>query len=168
MKHFVHYIACAITLASYAALAVPGPKQFFSLTIAAPKEPIKAGTELRLLVTVTNTSDRDISFITSPGRIPEDGDRYEIDVRDAQGSPAPPSVYLRTKDKRIPIDYGGSRFARTLRPGESFVDQVTVTGFYDLSQPGNYTISVALPMPPLQNLGEGKVKSTSLTVPVIP
>src|SRR5439155_10530431 len=84
MKPLVHYFACAIALTSYAALAAPGPKQFFSLTIASPNEPIRAGTELRLLVAVTNTSDRTISFLTSPGPIPEDGARYEIDVRDSQ------------------------------------------------------------------------------------
>ena len=166
MRYLVYYVACAITLTFFSPLAAPGPKQFFSLTVAAPKEPIKAGTELRLLVTVTNTSDRDISFITSPGLIPEDGARYEIDVRDIQGSPAPPSAYLRTKDNRIPTEYG-SNIARTLGPGESFVDKVTVTRFYDLSQPGKYTIWVALPTPPRQNLGEGKVKSNSITVTVI-
>jgi hypothetical protein len=167
MKHLVHYFACAMTLTSYAALTAPEPKQLFSLTIASPKEPIKAGTELRLLVTVTNTSDRTINFITSPGSIPEDGARYEIDVRDAQGSPASPSANLRTKDNRVSTDYG-SRVSRTLRASESFVDKVTVTRFYDLSQPGNYTIWVALPIPPRQNLGEGKIKSNSITVTVVP
>ena len=165
MRQLVHSLACAIALTFVATLAAQGPKQSFSLTIAAPKEPLRAGTELRLLVTVTNTSDRNISFITSPGPIPEDGLLYEINVRDAQARSAPPSVYLRTRDKRIPTDYG-SRFARTLRPGQSFVDQVTVTKFYDLSRPGNYTISVARPMPPRQNLGKGSVKSNPVTVVV--
>jgi hypothetical protein len=118
-----------------------------------------------LLVTVTNTSNRDISFITSPGPIPEDGLIYQIDVRDAQGRSAPPSADLRTRDPRVPINYG-SRLARTLKPGESFVDQVTVTRFYDLSRPGEYTISVSRPMPPRQNLGKGSVKSNAITVKV--
>jgi hypothetical protein len=165
MRHLIRCFAYAIALTFSAALAAPGPKQLFSLTVAAPKEPIRAGTELRLLVTVTNTSDRNISFITSPGQIPEDGARYEIDVRDVQGSPARPSA-LRTKDNRIPTDYG-SRIARTLGPSESFVDQVTVTRFHDLSQPGKYTIWVALPIPPRQGLGEGKIRSNSITVTVI-
>ena len=165
MRHFIHYFACAIALTFFAAVAAPGPKQLFSLTIATPKEPIRAGTELRLLVTVTNTSDRNISFITSPGPIPEDGARYEIDVRDVHGSPASASAYLRAKDNRIPTDYGSS-IARTLGPGESFVDQVTVTRFHDLSQLGKYTIWVALPIPPRQDLGEGKVRSNSITVTV--
>jgi hypothetical protein len=165
MRSHVNSVACVIALIAVAALAASGPKQLFSLTIAEPNEPLKSGTELRLLVTVTNTSNRTISFIISPGPIPEDGLLYEIKVRDAQGRSAPPSAYLRTKDPRVPIDYG-SRFARTLSPGESFVDQVTVTSFYDLSQPGKYTIEVALPIPPRQNLGKGIIKSNSIAVTV--
>ncbi len=165
MRHQFQSLARVIALAWVATLVAPGPKQLFSLMIAAPKEPLRVGAELRLLVTVTNTSDRNISFITSPGLMPEDGFLYEISVRDSQGSPAPPSAYRRTMDKRIPTDYG-SRFARRLKPGESFVDQVTVTRFYDLSRPGNYTISVTRPMPPRQNLGNGSVTSNAVTVTV--
>jgi len=162
MKHLVYYFFYIIALIS---LTVPGPKQLFSLTIAAPKEPIRSGKEFCLLVTVTNTSDRAISFITSPGPIPEDGFRYEISVRDAQGNAAAPSANLHTKDRRIPTEYE-SRIARTLRTNESFVDQITVTRFYDLSQPGKYTIWVALPIPPRQNLGEGNVRSNTIIVTV--
>jgi len=92
---------------------------------------------------------------------------YEITVRDSKGRSAPPSTYLRNRDKRIPVDYG-SRLARTLAPGESFVDQVTVTTFFDLSRPGKYTISVSRATPPRQNLGEGSVESDPVTVTVAP
>jgi hypothetical protein len=165
MRHHVYSVACAITFIAFAALAASSPKQLFSLTIAEPKEPLKSGTELRLLVTVTNTSNRTISFITSPGPIPEDGLLYEIKVRDEQGHSAPPSAYLRTRDTHIPMDYG-SRLARALSPGESFVDQITVTRFYDLSQPGKYTIAVALAIPPRQNLGKGVIKSNSISITI--
>jgi hypothetical protein len=164
MKHYALSLAYALTLVLFGPLAASA-EQLFSLTIAAPKEPLKAGAEVHLLVTVTNTSNRDISFITSPGPIPEDGLLYQIHVRDAQGRSLPPSADLRTRDKRVPINYG-SRLARTLKPGESFVDQVTVSRFYDLSRPGEYTISVARPMPPRQNLGKGSVKSNAVTVTV--
>ena len=166
MKHLVHYIVFVVALTSSAALPAPEPKQLFSLTIAAPKEPIRAGAELHLFVTVTNTSKRTISFITSPGPIPEDGLLYEISARDVHGRSAPPSAYLRNRDKRIPINYG-SRLARTLAPGESFVDQVTVTTFYDLSQPGKYTVSVAREIPPRQNLGKGSIRSNVITLTVV-
>lgn len=165
MKHYALPFAFAIILALFGPLAASAPEQLFSLTLATPKEPLKAGTELDLFVTVTNTSNRNISFITSPGEMPEDGLLYQIDVRDAQGHAAPLSADLRTRDPRIPINYD-SRSARTLKPGESFIDKVTVTQFYDLSRPGEYMISVARAMPPRQNLGKGSVKSNTITLTV--
>jgi len=57
---------------------------------------------------------------------------------------------------------------RTVNPGESFVERVTVTKTYDLSKPGKYTISVVRPIESWQKLGEGKVKSNSVTVTVVP
>jgi len=167
IRHFFQLFACGIALVCLALLQASTPKEAFSLTIAAPKEPLRAGAELRLQITVTNTSNRKISFITSPGPIPEDGFLYEIDVRDEQGRSVPLSSDLRGRDPRVPVDYG-SRTARTLAPGESFVDQVTVTRFYDLTRPGQYTISVARSMPPRQNLGNGTVKSNSITLAVTP
>lgn len=165
MRHCACYLACAAILST--TLAFAGAKQLFSLAITAPKEPLKAGDELHLRVTITNISRRDISFIVSPGPIPEDGPLYQINARDAEGRPAPPSASVLRRDKRVPIYYGGSRLARTVKPGESFVDQVDVTRLYDLSQPGKYTISVARSIPPRQNLGEGLVESNTVTVTVV-
>jgi hypothetical protein len=167
VKNLRQFLAC---LAAFGFLTVPatsGPKQPFSLAIAQPKQPVRAGTELRLRITVTNTNDKPISFITSPGPIPDDGLRYEVNVTDEQGHQAPASAYLRTRDSRIPTNYGSS-FARTLRPGESFVDEVTVTAFYDLSRPGEYRIWVARRMPPRQALGTGRVRSNVVNVMIVP
>lgn len=150
-----------------AILAPANSKQLFSLALSAPKEPIKAGANLDLLVTVTNTSARKIAFIVSPGPLPEDGWQYEITVRDSLGRPAPPSAYVRNLDKRLPLYPGGSTVGRTLAPGESFVDEVDVTMLYDLSRPGKYTISVSRDFPPRQNLGEGRVLSNTITVTVV-
>lgn len=167
MKRYLQSFSYATVFIFFTALATAGPTQLFSLSVAAPKEPLKAGTELHLLVTVRNTSKRAISFIIAPGPIPEDELEYEINVRDADGRSAPPSAYLRNKDKRVPMSYG-SRLARTLEPGESFVEQVTVTTFFDLSRPGKYTISVSRAIPPRQNLGKGSVESDPVTVIVAP
>lgn len=167
VRHFCQLFACAVALVCLAPLPASTAKGAFSLTIAAPKEPLKAEAELRLLVTITNTSNRKISFVTSPGPTPEDGFLYEIDVRDEQGRPVALSSDLRGRDPRVPVNYG-SRTARTLSPGESFIDQVTVTRFYDLTRPGQYTISVSRSMPPRQNLGNGTIKSNAITLTVAP
>lgn len=165
MTRIVWSFVYAVTFIFVATPSVSADKQLFSLTVAAPSEPIKSGAELRLLVTVTNTSDRSIGFIRSPGVPPDEGFRYEIEVRNAQGRSAPPSAYLRDL-KNKPTASFESRQARWLKPGESFVDEIEVTKFYDLSQPGKYTVAVARDIPPGQNLGEGKVKSNPVTVTV--
>ena len=161
-------IARLIVWGSLAALpfgSVDADNQLFSLTLAGPKEPLKSGAELRLRVTVKNTSERKIAFIRSPGVIPEEGFRYTIDVRDADSKNAAPSQYVRELTNKTTVTFE-SRYAQWLEPGESFIDEVTVTKFFDLSQPGKYTIWVARELPPRQNLGEGKVKSNSVVVVV--
>jgi hypothetical protein len=167
MRLAMNLLACALAtlFSAVPASAVPNTRQPFSVTLHAPNTPVKAGLELRLLVTVKNTSNRSITFSTSPGVTPDDSFDYEIDARDGQGHPAPPSAQIRIRDKHIPRGFG-SAVGRTLQPGESFTDQVTVTTFYDLSQPGKYTISVARPFEPWQNLGKGSVKSNTITIAV--
>jgi hypothetical protein len=140
------YLLFAVAVVLWVGSVTGTPKQLFSLSIAPPQGPKKAGAELPLLVTVTNTSHQVINFATSPGTVPDDSLLYSIDVRDEQGRPAPPSDYVRNRDPRVPINYG-STLARTLKPGESFVDQVMVTRFYDLSRPGKYMISVDREIP---------------------
>jgi predicted DNA-binding transcriptional regulator AlpA len=167
MKRMAISLIFALTLVWFASFRVSAEKQLFSLTVEAPSEPLKVGGELRLRVTVTNTSDRSITFIRSPGIIPHEAIRYNIEVRDSRGESAPPSEYVR-KLKTSETRWFESSHAYTIKPGESFVDDVEVTRFYDLSQPGKYTISVAREFPPRQKLGEGAVKSNSIDVTVVP
>jgi hypothetical protein len=168
LKPTASTLACALALILFATLSASANKQLFSLSIAAPSEPLKAGADLRLRVTITNTSDREIGFIRSPGQIPEEGFRYEVEVHDAQGQSAPPSAYVQDLKKSPTITEEVSRYAAWLKPGESFVDDLEITKFYDLHRPGKYTISVSREIPPRQNLGEGKVRSNSITVTVVP
>jgi len=113
--------------------------------------------------------------VTSPGPIPEDWFLYKIRVLDARGRTAPPSAEARARDKRLPL-YSGSFFARELPPGGSFVDQITVTHFYDLSRPGKYTVSVARAIDtydvgveglPPEKLPKGIIRSNAVSIAVI-
>jgi hypothetical protein len=124
------HLADAVTFIFVATLSVSAGRQLFSLTIAAPVDPLKSGAELRLLVKVTNTSDRTIGFIRSPGLLPDEGFRYEIEVRNAQGELAPPSAYVQDLKNKTTTTFE-SRVARWLKPGESFVDGIgnEVLGF---------------------------------------
>ena len=168
---FISQRFCALSICTaLVCLTLGSParsKEVFSLTLAAPGEPHKAGAELRLRVTITNTSDRPLTFVTAPGPEPVDDYLYRITVHDERGRSAPASNYLRTRDKNVPVDYG-SRIGRTLKPGESFTDEVTVTRFFDLSRPSRYTITVAREMPPRQGFGNGNIESNPITIVVTP
>ncbi len=168
MKRVRRPFVYSVALICFAIPSICAPKEPFSLTIVPPQEPVKAGAELRLRITLRNTSDRSMTFVRSSGLglTPEEGFRYQIDVHDAQGHPAPPSSYVREHGSGMTVTDWIHNVPVTLEPGESFIDEVTVTTFYNLSQPGKYTISVARPMPPRQNLGKGSVKSNIITVTV--
>ena len=150
---------------SIATHSVCADKPLFSLTLATPTAPLKSGAELRLLVTVTNTSERTIGFIRSPGEIPDEWFRYKVHIHNEAGQSAPASGHARELKNKQTFDFQSS-YARWLKPGESFADNVEITKLYDLSQPGMYTISVEREFPPAQNLGVGSIKSNTITVTV--
>ena len=164
-------LVCIAALIALPVYAVPGAKRPpFSVTLNAPDKPLKSGAELHLQVTIKNTSDHDITFLTSAG---DDGFRYKIRVLDAHAHPAPPSalVIAMRSDKKL-VEFGWSNFGRKLKPGESLVDEIDVTKLYDLSQPGIYTISVTRHIPPDavpqgQKLGKGFVRSNTIAVTVV-
>lgn len=142
-----------------------------SLTITAPARPVKAGTELRMSVTVRNISHQTIKLVS----LADSSYEYEIKVRDANGHLAPAAARLRNRDKRLPR-YSGSTFARDLQPGASYVDHITVTELYDLTRPGKYTISVARQLNryevtvvgrPPKKLPNATITSNSVTVTVV-
>jgi hypothetical protein len=138
MRYRLSRSAWVIALSLVAGISTTSAPQLLSLTIAAPKQPVKVGTEVRLRVTVRNTSHRTIRLVS----LADSSYEYEIMVRDARGHVPPPSVRLRNRDKLLPR-YSGSTFARDLQPGASYVDQIAITELYDLTKPGKYTVSVA-------------------------
>lgn len=145
--------------------AGPEAAPLFKLDIAAPKEPLKPGAELQLRVKVTNTSNRRIDFLSSPGEIPENSFYYKITVTDAAGKSAPLSDYVKKLDSRTPI-YFGSRVSRSIMPQGFFLEVVDVTRYFSLARPGKYTVSVSRPYPPRQNLGSGQIESNKIIVAV--
>lgn len=159
-------IAALIALSVYAA---PGSKPAFSVTLSAPDKPLKSGAELRLQVTIKNTSDHDVTFLTSGGAVPEDdGYRYKVEVLDAHTRPAPPSALVtEMRSGKKVVDTYSRNIGRKLKPGEALVDLIDVTKLYDLSQPGIYTISVTRPLQPWQGLGKGAVRSNAIAVTVV-
>jgi hypothetical protein len=134
----------------------------------------KSGTPLWVEVIMANPLDHDISFWKSTNK-----NSYPIEVSGETGKALPDKrpgfrhgrfdpALLNSKhlDPKL-VDSGeivrmlsGSLVCITLKPGESFVERVDVTKFFDMSAPGNYTIA-------MEEIGPSKagvVKSSSVKV----
>lgn len=143
----------------------PDQGQPFSVTLQPLTSPVKAGAEVRVKVTTTNTSDHEIRFAKGFGQEEYD---FEIEVRDARGKTPPLTESCRNL-KEHPTSRWGSYSTYVLEPGKSLEDELVVTKLYILTRPGKYTVSVTRGQRPMyQTLGKGGVKSKSVTVTVIP
>ena len=158
-------IYAAATLFPLAALAVAAPKekQPFTLTLAAPKQPLKAGQPLLLCVTVTNTLDHEVDVPTSVGA--DVLMTYKVEILDERGRPAPPWVPPPAHKGKTFLRIGSAR-TRHLQPGESYADQLDFTHDYDLTRPGKYNVWVALPFFRGPHLPNGLVRSNRIKVTV--
>jgi len=124
----------------------------FTVTITGPSE-IKTGVEVDVRVTITNTSNHDVSA----GSFYVDGvdTGYTYDVRDSAGNPA---------QKKSIVMSGSIKFGR-LKPGESAEEGTLVNRVFNMTRPGRYTIQVS------RQVGDSKgtvVKSNTITVTVTP
>src|ERR1700692_1869093 len=58
----------------------------FTIIISTPQSAVKSGSDLKLRATMTNTSDRDVSYTVGPGPI------INMEIRDAEGKPVPETL----------------------------------------------------------------------------
>jgi len=170
----VKIVWCAVLVMTVVPANVRSDRPPFSLALGATQRRLKRGTDVCLLVTVTNTSGRDMKIVASPGTLPEDWFRYEIHVRDATGRALSPNSALRDRKTGIVVL---DNVARQIPVDTSFVDQVTVTKAYDLRRPGKYKIYVSRPADRYNVSVEGVapddlsrrvVNSNTVTVTVVP
>ena len=130
----------------------------------------KAGSPVAVSITLRNHSDKTLS-----ASLWDYDYDYTIDVRDAQGNSAPESE--EAGRLRAEMDAcrssGKSLCGRKIllhgvlnqfKPGESWQERLLITGYYDMSRPGRYTIQLERKLP--EELGKGTVKSNSITVTV--
>jgi hypothetical protein len=163
MRSFFAFFLCVSAATAFA--APPGqPSQLpFSIVINTEHEPFKAGAEVLLQITLTNTSNREIALSKAPGDLPQAESEYSIKVLDSQGREVPDTDYGQ-KIKQRKILVSRSRVSWTLGPGESLKDGAIISKLYDISHPGKYTGQVMRSIPP--QLGKGTVKSNIIQVTV--
>lgn len=132
--------ACTAALLSVTALAfaLAGPKVPITLTLTAPKRPLKAGTRFILPIKVTNASDQTTLVPVSMSPYGYNV-VYRVYLRDQRGQ-AVPHRPASPQMRNGSVIHAGSTQSRNMAPGKSYMDHVDVTYCYDLSRPGKYKI----------------------------
>jgi len=130
----------------------------FALELRSEQDSVPAGSEIKVEITLRNTSNRMIR--TSFG-LPEFD--YSVRVHDALGRiPAETALARNAKER----SYFSNDQSFTLQPGESLpAATLLLTKLYDLSSPGRYTVQVSRAVP--KELGGGTVESNLLTIAVV-
>lgn len=118
-------------------------KPALSVVISPLSQTVKSGADVRLNVTLTNTSGHELSFFD---RNPACD--YPIKIRDSSGNQPPEAAaqhqshcdakFLLTPGRNILI---------TLKPGESSSEEITVSSYYDLRRADTYTVQVHRHLP---------------------
>ncbi len=139
-------------------------QQPFTLTIAVDQTTIKVGSQIRLRITLTNTSGQDLLIGRGNGdaRAAEAG--YRIEVLNEKGKNPPETKYQRVIKGEEDGIFWSSPIGITLQSGKTYEDGMIVNDFYDLSQPGTYTIQVQR----TDHQSKILVKSNKVTVTVTP
>jgi hypothetical protein len=128
MRIFGVVILLFISLVSFAG-ANSAP---FSLTIAGPEAPVKSGAEIKIRLSLTNTSDREITIFDTS----RDCD-YQAEVFRSDGSPARGTEYKRGLKCEGTLIVNRNVLI-TLKPHQSTEDNLTISDLYDMRSPGKF------------------------------
>jgi hypothetical protein len=151
-------VAAMLCAASSAEGSRPS-KPAIPLSIRAPEESAKPGSEITITATLTNLGKQDFVFAD----INPDCD-YLFEVQDPTGKAAPETDYK--KNLNCAGRTADSRNIRVrLRPGESRSEQLLITREYEFTLPGRYLIRAFRRFG--AQTGAPTVKSNSLTITII-
>jgi uncharacterized protein (DUF58 family) len=153
----LHFFAAAATgLAVLLFADRVNAQQPFTLSISVPQTVVRAGSEVRIQVTLKNVSEHEIGILRST----PDYD-YTVDVRDAHDKSAMPTEFARKLRAPDSVRVAPSNVLYPLKPHETLVDKLIVSKLFEMGL-GKYTIRVAREIP--QELGGGSVRSNLITV----
>jgi len=146
MIHGNSFVLCAVIVVASSMYSVAEDKAPITVSIQCVQPVVKSGSEVKLLITVTNKSDQDVDMYKTPGPDGHAEDVNKIDIRDASGN------LLKRVDFQI-VEIGGvqhklpkririSRAGIILKPGASLDDFAILSNLFDLTKPGKYTVEV--------------------------
>ncbi len=151
-------LKCALTLVTLAVCAASSTQSStppFALTLQAAENPVKAGSEVTVDITLSNSSNRAMHISLGLSELD-----YAFELRDSQNR-IPPETELARNSKGRP--YFSNDHVFYLQPGETLPKApLVVSKFYDLSRPGKYTIQASRQVP--RELGGGLIKSNPITL----
>jgi hypothetical protein len=159
-----------VSVILFGTLSAIGAESPFEIAISADQDTVKSGNSLVITITVTNTSDHDITLDdTSPHC------DYAVSVWDSSGKAAQETPMGRTmKIKNICATFSLRHTRPTLKPITApsndsglaaDVSHLVITDLYDITRrAGQYTIQVERKLP--EQLGSGIVRSNTITVTV--
>jgi hypothetical protein len=125
----------------------------YSLSLNVPSTSLSVGADIKVHITMKNTSDHDLFYRVDPsGKLLP----FSFDVRDSQGAAVP------KMPRRPGPGASGSYFRGTLHPGESIERDRILGKEFDLSKPGRYTIHVE------RQDDDVVVRSNVVTITVVP
>jgi len=171
-KSFRIFVSLVLVLLAARAIAVTQTvRRSFSLNIALQHDTVKVGEPVVIQIEKKNISNHDIGS-WSVGGGDEHGEYagFPPIVRDAKGKEPPLTKWGRVVfGRQTAADNGASLDLNAvvrghLHPGEISKSKITLTGMYDLSVPGKYTVQVRHG----DDENNDEVKSNVLTFTVLP
>jgi len=132
--------------------------EIFSLTVSTPRETAKTGSDIQLMIELTNNTNHDITLIDMNQYCD-----YTVEVRDSNGQSAPETEQKR-KLKCTDNPVAGKVIIVKLKPGEHHETLVFVNYLFEMTRADKYTVQVAREIP--KELGQGHVKSNTIAITV--
>jgi hypothetical protein len=146
------------------------PQPSVALTISADQDSVKAGAPVRVKAFLENKTNHDIPMALDASG----GKAFPLEVRDAQGNLAPetPLGYVWNgnqtnldADRVSPKELSGNLVFGSLKAGDRAKREMDVSKFYEMKQPGKYTIQARALDPENSSI---TVKSNTITITVTP
>ena len=130
--------AALLLLLSWMPLAAQNAvEQPFTLTISAPTQSVKAGSDVWVVVKIANHSTETLDESGSISDMTGLDPNLVFDVRDTRGNLIAKKVYEH------PELATGRPVNRSIGPGETLAEQQNISRLYNIAAPGSYVVQVS-------------------------
>jgi len=129
----MHILYCFLLLINLALCQQPNQSPF-KIVVAVENSTVVAGSEVTLDVSLTNTSNQDVSEGVMYKDATGIDSTLRFEVRDGNGKLIPKRTYPHPE-----LATGSVKF-RTISVGQTLTQRQTVSALYDLRKPGRYAV----------------------------